>query len=380
MIFGLRGRKERAMRVKKTIGLAVAMFAAGLGILPAAAQSCTVDRATGTTIDARPFLTRAMGPQWNAATNRIATMAKNSAGYYRVYIVNADGSGRRDLTAGIRNMPARHQGSPYWDPSGRYLLVVAEKPNWHGARMFGNLDYGALPGFGMHDDLWLVAADGSRAWQLTDTPDGRYEGVLVPVFSADGRRVAWSARQSDGKYTIKVADLVESPQPHLADVRSYAPGGRAYYEPGSFTTDGKWLLYTSDQDTHNFWFSQIYRLNLAAGQSTRLTQGRQYNEHPVAVATPSGEWVIYMSTLGVVRRPLHLMLGTDWYAMRLDGSGNKRLTSMNGRAGSSAEVSPAPLIAVKATMSPTGTFFLGDIQDSITRQTGFIQAVRFTCR
>jgi len=356
------------------------MFAAGLGILPAAAQSCTVDRATGTTIDARPFLTRAMGPQWNAATNRIATMAKNSAGYYRVYIVNADGSGRRDLTAGIRNMPARHQGSPYWDPSGRYLLVVAEKPNWHGARMFGNLDYGALPGFGMHDDLWLVAADGSRAWQLTDTPDGRYEGVLVPVFSADGRRVAWSARQSDGKYTIKVADLVESPQPHLADVRSYAPGGRAYYEPGSFTTDGKWLLYTSDQDTHNFWFSQIYRLNLATGQSTRLTQGRQYNEHPVAVATPSGEWVIYMSTLGVVRRPLHLMLGTDWYAMRLDGSGNKRLTWMNGRAGSSAEVSSAPLIAVKATMSPTGTFFLGDIQDSITRQTGFIQAVRFTCR
>lgn len=353
-----------------------------LAALPvdAPAQACTVDRATGTTIDAQPFLTHAMGPQWNAVTDRIAYMAKNSAGYYRVYTVKPDGSGVHDLTVGIRNMPTKHQGAPYWDPDGRYLLLVAEKQNWHGARMFGNLDYGALPGFGTHDDLWVVAADGSRAWQLTNEPDSRYQGILVPVFSADGRRVAWSDRQGRGKYTIKVADFLTTPQPHVANVRTYAPGGEVYYEPGSFTTDGKWLLYTSDQDTHSFWFSQIYRLNLATGKSSRLTRGRQYNEHPVAVATPSGEWIIYMSTLGIARRPLHIMMGTDWYAMRPDGSGNKRLTWMNARAHSDPEYSPDPLIAVKATMSPRGDLFLGDIQNSITRQTGFIKAVRFTCQ
>jgi Tol biopolymer transport system component len=367
---------------KRVVWAVMAALAFWLAAVPmsAGAQACTVDRATGTEIDAKPFLTHAMGPQWNAATNRIAYMAKNDAGYYRVYIVRPDGTGVRDLTAGIRNMPVKHQGAPYWDPSGRYLLLVAEKPSWHGARMFGNPDYGALPGFGMHDDLWVVAADGSRAWQLTNEPDGKYEGVLIPLFSADGKRVAWSARQSDGKYTIKVADFVERPEPHLVNVRSYAPGGRAYYEPGSFSTDGQWLLYTSDQDTHNFWFSQIYRLNLTTGESLRLTHGRQYNEHPVAVATPSGEWVIYMSTLGVVRRPLHIMLGTEWYAMRIDGSGNKRLTTMNGRLRTDPEYSPVPLIAVKATMSPGGDSFLGDIQDSITRQTGFVKRVRFTCK
>jgi Tol biopolymer transport system component len=361
---------------------AVAAFAICLvaAVAGAAAQPCTVDRATGTTIDTRPFLANALAPQWNAATGRIAYMAKNKAGYDRVYIVKPDGTGARDLTAGIRNMPTKHQGTPYWDPNGRYLLLVAEKQSWHGARMFGNLDYGALPGFGMHDDLWVVAADGSRAWQLTNEPDGKYEGVLVPIFSADGKRVAWSARQSDGKYTIKVADFVESPQPHLSDIRNYEPGGRAYYEPGSFTTGGKWLLYTSDQDTHSFWASQIYRLNLATGKSTRLTEGRNYNEHPVAVGTPTGEWIIYMSTLGVKRRPLHIRLGTEWYAMRIDGSSNKRLTWMNTLDRSNPEYSRIPLIAVKATMSPNGESFLGDIQDSIGRQSGFIKAVRFTCK
>jgi Tol biopolymer transport system component len=371
------------MKAQRRIGrTAIVAFAIWLSCLAvgALAQVCTVDRATGTLIDGRPFLTNAMGPQWNAPSNRIAYMAKNDEGYYRVYLAKPDRSAVRDLTAGIRNMPAKHQGSPYWHPSGRYLLLIAEKQSWHGARMFGNLDYGALPGFGMHDDLWVVAADGRHAWQLTNEPDGKYEGVLVPVFSADGKRVAWSARQSDGKYTIKVADFLDSPEPHLVNIRDYQPGGRAYYEVGSFSIDGEWLLYTSDQDTHNFWFSQIYRLNLATGKSARLTQGKQYNEHPVAVAAPSGEWIIYMSTLGVVRRPLHIMLGTEWYAMRLDGSGNKRLTQMNSAVHTEPEYSPVPLVAVKPTPSPTGDFFLGDIQDSLTKQSGFVKAIRFTCK
>ena len=360
----------------KAMALATALMAYPV-IAPA--QECTVDRATGTTIDRQPFLNDAAGPQWNAATNRIAFFRKSAEGYYRVYIAGTDGNGARDLTADLRNMPTKHQGAPYWHPSGRYLLLVAEKQSWHGATMFGNLDYGALPGFGTHDDLWLVAADGSRAWQLTDEPDGKYEGILVPVFSADGKRVAWSQRQTGGKYTIKVADFLESPDPHLANVRTYAPGGPAYYEPGSFSTDGKYLLYASDQDTKSFWHSQIYRLNLATGAGTRLTQGIQYNEHPVAVATPTGDWVIYMSTLGVIRRPLHAMLGTEWYAMRLDGSGNKRLTWMNAVLPSNRERSPEPLVAVKATPSPAGNSFLGDVEDSITRQSGFVRIVHLTC-
>jgi Tol biopolymer transport system component len=343
------------------------------------AQPCTVDRATGTTIDKQPFLENAGGAEWNAATNRITFNAKNTAGYYRVYITAPDGSDVHDLTVSIRNMPAKHQGAPYWHPSGHYIVLVAEKQSWHGAKMFGNIDYDALPGFGMHSDLWVVATDGSRAWQLTNEPDSKNEGELIPIFSPDGRRLAWSERQPDGKYKLKVADFVESPQPHIENVRTFAPGGPANYTPGSFSSNGKWLLYASDQDTHDFLFSQIYRLDVETGDGLRLTHDRQLNGHPVDVATPDGEWIVYMSTLGVTRKPQPPMFGTEWYAMRLDGTGNKRLTSMNAARRSNPEYSPVPLIAVKAAPSPAGDSFLGDVEDNINQQSGIVKMMRFTC-
>jgi Tol biopolymer transport system component len=346
----------------------------------AADTRCTLDRATGTTIDAKPFMRKDYGTRWNLATDRIAFVDQNAAGYYRVFTMKPDGSERRALSAGRSELPPGHHGMVFWHPSGRYVLFTAQKAEWHGLKLFGNPDYEALPGFGRHDDMWLLAADGSRSWQLTNEPNTRDEGVLLPVFSADGKRIAWSSRQPGGTYVLKVAAFSETPQPHLGAVRSYAPGGATYYETGSFSSDGRSLMYTSAQDTKNFWASQIYRLDLATGKSTRLTTGNAYNEHPIVVATPTGDWIVYMSTKGVRRRPGHLTLGTDWYAMRLDGSGAKRLTTMNVNDKSNPEDAGVVQVAVTVAVSPTGDFMLGDVQDNLARQTGFVRVVRFVCR
>jgi len=67
-------------------------------------------------------------------------------------------------------------------------------------------------------------------------------------------------------------------------------------------------------------------------------------------------WVVFMSTQGERRRSLQLRLGTDWWAMRADGSGLKRLTTMNlGRAGNPEDFGRT-LVAGKVTPSPAGTF------------------------
>ena len=269
----------------------------------------------------------------------------------------------------------------YWHPSGRYLLFAAQKPEWTGRTLFGAPDYEALPGFGLHNDLWLMTADGSRCWQLLHEPNTEQQGILMPVFSPDGRRVAWSSRQPgkkhELKYVLKVADFVETPEPHLENIKSYEPGGLTYYETGSFTSDSQNLAYTSDQDTHSFLRSQIYLLHLASGIGTRLTTGNDYNEHPIVVNTPGGDWIVYMSTKGVDRFPFKLALGTDWYAMRTDGSEVKRLTTMNVNRKDNPENAGYRQVACTVAISPSGEFMLGDVQDNLARQTGMIRIVHF---
>ena len=313
---------------KNCLSLALA-FAAPLAIVFSAAGSaraevpsyCSLDRSTGTTIDATPIISHGYGANWSAAKNRIAFSRPDIAGFYRIFTMEPDGNDVLPLDAGRPQIPRKHQGTPMWHPSGRWIMFVAEKTAWTGRKLFGIPDYEALPGYGRHDDLWIAATDGSRAVQLTDEPDTKDEGVLIPIFSSDGKRIAWSDRQPGGTYELRVADFVQAPVPHLEHVRTYAPGGRAYYETGSFSSDGTHLVYTSDQDTHSFWHSQIYALDLATGTSTRLTTGNDYDEHPVTVPAPSGDWIVYMSSRGVDRLRGHLLLGTDWWAMRADGTG-----------------------------------------------------------
>jgi Tol biopolymer transport system component len=344
-----------------------------------AAAPCTLDRATGTTIAPTPFIRRGYGAQWNATTKQIAFMRPDTQGYYRLFLVRPDGGGPTPLTEGRGDLPPGHHGTPYWFPSGRYLLFTAQKRDWRGGRAFGIPAYGALPGWGVHDDLWVMEVASGRAWRLTDAPNSRNQGVLIPIVAPNGRLVAWSARQPDRKYKIMVADFFATPSPHLGNIRSYEPGGPAYYETGSFSSDSSSIFYTSDQDTRSFWQSQIYRLDLATGRSTRLTQGHTYNEHPAVVPTPSGDWVVFMSTRGERRRPLQLRLGTDWWAMRPDGSGLKRLTAMNLARPGNREDAGRTLVAGKVTAGPGGDVLLGDVQDSLVRQTGFVQRIQLTC-
>ncbi|HEY1874595.1 MAG TPA: hypothetical protein VGG67_09365 [Steroidobacteraceae bacterium] len=369
-------------RVAATV-FSIALLAATLWPIPGqsalASTLCTLDRATHTTIDPSPFLTGGYNMHWNAATDRLAYMQTDASGFYRVFTMRADGSERQAVGDGRPELPHKHQGAAYWHPSGRYLLLVIEKPEWTGHRLFGIPDYESLPGFGRHDDLWLIAVDGRRSWQLTHDPNTPDQGILIPVFSPNGQRVAWAARHDGGKYTLSVAEFVEAPAPHLQHIRTYQPGGGSYYEPGSFTSDSASLTYASDQDTHSFWRSQIYRLDLASGESTRLTRGSDYNEHPTVIDTPDGDWIVYMSTRDVDRYPGQLFLGTDWYAMRSDGRDGKRLTRMNVNRKGNRQNTGKMLVAGTVAVSPTGDFMLGDVQDSLVRQTGLVKLVRFGC-
>jgi hypothetical protein len=139
------------------------------------------------------------------------------------------------------------------------------------------------------------------------------------VFSPDGARIARSARHSRGRYTLGIADFVDTPEPHLENIRSYTPGDGSYCEPGSFT--------------------------------------KRQRQHP-------GQ----------------LFLGTDWYAMRANGENGKRLTTMNVNRSDNPQNTGRMLVAGTVAVTPAGDLMLGDVQDSLIRQTGLVKLVRFICR
>jgi hypothetical protein len=73
----------------------------------------------------------------------------------------------------------------------------------------------------------------------------------------------------------------------------------------------------------------------------------------------------------------HVGLGTDFWAMHLDGSGNKRLTAMN-LTPTDPQSQGAPRYATTSSVSPSGDFFHADVQESVATQNGMALLVRFT--
>ncbi len=316
------------------------------------------------------------GSDWSKTYNRIAFNMKGPDGLYHVYTVRPDGA---DLTRfGVNNpdFPDRTTGSPSWDPTAPYMAFVAEKAVHPGR---SNL---ATPGWGGYSDLWVATADGSRVWRLTDVPDDANHGTILPQFSPNGKLLEWTERveapdvlrtvQAAGFWVIKVArfNVSATGVPYLTDVQTVSPGGLAFNETGGFSADSTTMLFTSDFETQNFWYSQIYSLNLSTGQIRQLTSGHNYNEHPRF--TPDGR-IIWMSSLDEPH-------AIEWWIMNADGSDPSRLSSFNSPSTQPHLARAAyPTVVDTDSWSADGTFFYGDVETSLITAASVIVRVSLTC-
>ncbi|BBZ46514.1 PD40 domain-containing protein [Mycobacterium parmense] len=320
----------------------------------------------------------AFGADWSKANGLIAFNAKANDGRFHIFTARPDGADRRQLGIGSASFPQRTTGSPVWSPSGRYVAFVAEKASHPGNSV------GATPGWGSYSDLWVTAADGSRAWQLTDVPADKDHGTIIPEFSPDGRRLEWTERTAAGKvlnpdrfagfWVVKVADFTVGPDgtPSLSNIRTVSPAGDAFNESGGFSTDSKSLVFTSDFETHNFWKSQIYRFDFGSAATTRLTGGDSYNEHPRY--TPDGH-VLWMTNADNPSR------GTDWWTMNPDGSNPQRLSDLNAdpdTRGFGGKQVWATVVQT-ANWSPDNRFFYGDVETNLLNSDSVIVRASLTC-
>ncbi len=127
---------------------------------------------------------------WCAANNLIAFDRMTGTDTSEVYVIRPDGSGERCVTCNAPNMPKGIRGQPAWHPGGRFLIIQVQGKFYKGSRF-------EFVAWGIHNDLWLVAADGSWSQRLLET---EYLGAsLHPHFSDSGDRLFWSVRKSTGR-------------------------------------------------------------------------------------------------------------------------------------------------------------------------------------
>lgn len=268
---------------------------------------------------------------WSRKLNKIAFDRLGRDGYFDLWVMNPDGTGQKNLTGNHPMLPNKHIGQPAWHPSSQLIVIQAQK-----ARVPRYADNKCTPGAGVLNDLWIITADGRRAWKIHSVRDDVSKdsaGVLHPHFSHDGRRLFWSERvrangRPFGEWVLKIADFSfdKFRGPQLGKARTYNPGGgSSFFESHSFSPDDQSVLFTGTQDGP----LEIYEMKVATGVSRRLTHRSQLTWDEHAHYSPDGRQIVWMSSKDLRFTVKPFTLQTDLWTMNRNGTLKRRLTWFN---------------------------------------------------
>ena len=155
---------------------------------------------------------------------------------FHLFVLNADGSGLRDLTQGISGGFGTPASDPVWSPDGRMLAFVRLNTR-HG--------------------VYVVNADGSGVRNLTPKPRGAV--YAAPAWSPDGRKIAF-AGERDGNSEIYLMNADGSGQRNLTS-------DLAYDGDPSWSPDGRKITFVSNREG----LYEVYVMNADGSGQRSLT-------------------------------------------------------------------------------------------------------------
>ena len=241
-------------------------------------------------------------PVWSPDGKRVA-YEHGVGNKWRIYLVNANGSGARPL--GACSGSCAGQESPAWSPDNSKLAVA------QGPRVG-------------HESVWVVNANGTGLEQLTqrDTPvTDNAINDSQPAWSPDGTKLVFvrymTQPQPRGRTAIFVINADGRGEHQLTPWKLLA-GDHPDWSP-----DGKRILFRSNSyGAPPNALSNIYTIGADGSGLAQITHARPGDQYLSSSFSPDGKWI----TFGMVR-------GTgkdaraDVYVMRANGTGSRDLTN-----------------------------------------------------
>ena len=284
--------------------------------------SAQVALAAGPILQVTQDGTSSVRPAWSPDGTRLAFQTSQD-NTYRVFVMNADGSDRKQVTQGPND--DRH---PAWSPDGKKLAVdtgtelkreiaildlatgtrtpitsmdaFASFPAWSpdGTRLsFYVYQQGKL-------DIWTVNADGSKPVQMTQTLASENKSQCTfachsATWSPDGSRLAYADGDQLRVYTMRSDDGTDQVKISHDD-----PTGRSHFP--IYTPDGRVVYVTEHINPGQSW-TDIWATTPGDGQApTPLLQDVQVqgpfefspDGQKLSFSSPrNGNFDIYVATL-----------------------------------------------------------------------------------
>ena len=328
-------RQPTRLTLRRVAAVAAVILVGGLLVTPALG----LGRRLLDLIEGAPPQPEVQTPAWSPGGRKVVFASRRS-GNWDVYVVNADGSGQRNLT---RNR--ERDGFPAWSPDGRKIAFVRSRdgsdrlyvmnPDGSGQRMLARR--GHLPAWspdgrkiafsGGAQGIFVINADGSQRRRLTRGPEGPGGRRASLLWSPDGRRLAFlsdaGAGHSDFEFDLYVINADGSGLRHVV----YVGLGDTVSDP-AWSPDGRKIAFVRNRAGND-----LFVINADGSGLRRLTRDPASDSAPVW--SPDGRKIAFVSN----RDDTH-----EVYVMNADGSGQHALGART--VGGSGHLAGAGAVAV----------------------------------